>query len=470
MPRNRRRDGDTESPPGFTHIDEARDLMREVHMRAGDAELDEQDQAEWDRAEAFVRASEEAQENLRDLHARGSYERAGESRAGRREENTPYERARRTLDSYRTDELPDDARHKITAAFDTSQGADREGLARYTELVGSKDYLNAFLRVLVDPAGGHRNWTPEELRAWQAVSRSQRALGVGAAGDGAAAAVPLILDPAVILTNDGTVNPVRQLASVRSIFGNRWQGITSEGVTADWTLEATEVDETSLAFEPPAITTRKYTAFVPYSFEIEGDWSNLTNELRKIFADAVEAQQAQAFAIGTGPADGEFAQPEGLVTGLDGTASQLFAGGGFDRDDLLAMRYAVPPRFRANASVLSSLEVQDMAREFPAIEGSTGDVSLVTEGSPPAFRGWKWYEYSALDADPTQGGANFLVAGDFRGYQIVDRVGSTIELVPHVFSSAHNRPTGQRGALLWGRVGAGVVNPNALRLLSNGSS
>ena len=59
-----------------------------------------------------------------------------------------------------------------------------------------------------------------------------------------------------------------------------------------------------------------------------------------------------------------------------------------------------------------------------------------------------------------------LLYGDFAaGFVIVDRIGSTLELVPHLVGS-NRRPTGQRGALLWFRTGSDVVIPNAFRLLS----
>ncbi|MER7562321.1 phage major capsid protein [Streptomyces sp. NPDC097941] len=471
MPRNNRRRDD--SGAEFTTADEARDAMAELHRRAAGDALDDADQERWNAAEAFVERAQSSQQHLRGLAAaQGCTERAGERRTRRDEgADSSYDRSRRMLDSYRSDELPDGVRDRITGAFDEARGRDRTRLADYAAATGDPDYTRAFMQTMIDPIGGHRSWTTDEQRAWQRAAVAQRDLGVGSNGSGASAAVPLILDPAVALTSDGSVNPVRQLASVKSILSNRWQGVSSEGVVNDWTEEAQEVGATDLDFSPPAITTRKYTAFVAYSFELGGDWAQLAHELRNIFRDSVDQQQAVAFARGTGPADGEHAQPEGLVTGLAGTGSQVFAGGGFDRDDLLGLRLAVPPRFRANASVLSSLEIQDAAREFPAIEGSSGDVSLVTEGSPPTFRGWRWYEFSELDADPLVDGADFLIAGDVRaGYKIIDRIGSSIETVQHVFSSDNNRPTGQRGALLWGRVGAGVINSNALRLLSNGTS
>ena len=47
---------------------------------------------------------------------------------------------------------------------------------------------------------------------------------------------------------------------------------------------------------------------------------------------------------------------------------------------------------------------------------------------------------------------------------LVDRIGSTLEIVSHLVGS-NRRPTGQRGALLWFRTGSNVVVPQAFRLL-----
>ena len=60
-----------------------------------------------------------------------------------------------------------------------------------------------------------------------------------------------------------------------------------------------------------------------------------------------------------------------------------------------------------------------------------------------------------------------MVAGDFAtGYRIVDRIGGTVELIPHLFGAAQgNLPTGMRGLYYYWRVGGGVVAPNALRYL-----
>ena len=79
------------------------------------------------------------------------------------------------------------------------------------------------------------------------------------------------------------------------------------------------------------------------------------------------------------------------------------------------------------------------------------------------------YENSNMDGAINTGATetNYpLLYGDFAaGMVIVDRVGSTLEVVPHLFG-ANRLPSGQRGALLWFRTGSDVVIPNAFRLLS----
>ncbi len=70
-----------------------------------------------------------------------------------------------------------------------------------------------------------------------------------------------------------------------------------------------------------------------------------------------------------------------------------------------------------------------------------------------------------MTSDMSTTDSRFLVYGDWRStFLIVDRIGSSIELVPHLFG-ANGRPTGQRGAYLWMRTGRAVLIPDAARAL-----
>ena len=63
-------------------------------------------------------------------------------------------------------------------------------------------------------------------------------------------------------------------------------------------------------------------------------------------------------------------------------------------------------------------------------------------------------------------GSKIMIAGDFKtGYTIVDRVGMSVEIIPHLFGATNRYPTGQRGLYAFWRTGAGVVALNALRYL-----
>jgi predicted phage gp36 major capsid-like protein len=70
-----------------------------------------------------------------------------------------------------------------------------------------------------------------------------------------------------------------------------------------------------------------------------------------------------------------------------------------------------------------------------------------------------------MDSDVTTTGQNIVCLGDFRYFAVVDRVGLNIELVPHVFGTGSNRPTGQRALYGYFRNSSGVLSVKAFRLL-----
>ena len=58
-----------------------------------------------------------------------------------------------------------------------------------------------------------------------------------------------------------------------------------------------------------------------------------------------------------------------------------------------------------------------------------------------------------------------LIVGDFLNFLIVDRIGSTVEFVPHLMGS-NQRPSGERGLLLWFRTGSDSLVDNSFRMLN----
>lgn len=329
-------------------------------------------------------------------------------------------------------------------------------------------YERAFMKLVGNPTHGHLTWTPEEsdaYRAAAAVLTEQRAMSTTDTAGGYL--IPLTLDPSVQLTSNGSINPLRQIARVVQTTTDTWNGVTSAGVTAEWTAEAAEMADASPTLASPSIPVHKGDAFVPFSFEVEGDAVNFLGELAKLLQDGAEQLSATAYTTGSGSG-----QPKGLITALvaasgtvalipPGSAETLAAG------DVYNVQNALPPRFQPNAQWASNLAIVNTLRQLETSNGALKFPSL--QDNPPRLLGRAMNEISNMDGtiNPAASENNYLlVYGDFgAGMVIVDRIGSTLELVPHPFW-ANRRPTGQRGAILWWRTGSDVVIPNAFRLLS----
>jgi HK97 family phage major capsid protein len=120
--------------------------------------------------------------------------------------------------------------------------------------------------------------------------------------------VPFTLDPTIILTNAGSANPYRQVATVKTTTTNDWNGVTSAGVSAEWTAEGIEAADASPTVGQLKITPQKADAYLFGSFEVLSD-SDFAQQLPELLADAKDRIEETAFAVGTGSG-----QPYGIMT------------------------------------------------------------------------------------------------------------------------------------------------------------
>src|SRR5207342_3277102 len=161
----------------------------------------------------------------------------------------------------------------------------------------------------------HLRFTPREVEAVRLVAAvdAERALNVttGSAGQ---FAIPFALDPTILLSSAGVISPIRQVARQVTIATTTWKGVSSDGVTAAFSAEATEASDNTPVLAQPSITTQKAQAFIPFSIEAGEDWGSLQTEMTRLFADAKATLEATAFLTGTGTA-----QPKGILTGLTTT-------------------------------------------------------------------------------------------------------------------------------------------------------
>jgi HK97 family phage major capsid protein len=300
----------------------------------------------------------------------------------------------------------------------------------------------------------------------QAMESAQRAQGIASGGVGAYA-IPFTLDPTVVLTNNGTINPIRQVARKVQITTNSWQGVTSAGATASWDAEAAEVSDDAITLVQPAIPVYKGQAFVPFSVEIGGDWPGIESDLRMALSDAKDRLESTAHVSGSGSA-----QPTGIATELDGTSSEIAPATAetFAIADVYNLQRVLPARYRPTAAWMAALGTYGKIRQFDT-GGGGGLWTQLGDGTPEQLLGKPAYEHSEMrdwnDLNAAATADNFLLfIGDWSRYVIVDRVGMTVELVPHLFHTSNNRPSGQRGILAWWRSGAESIDDNAFRMLS----
>jgi HK97 family phage major capsid protein len=259
----------------------------------------------------------------------------------------------------------------------------------------------------------------------------------------------------------GALDPMHEVARVERTAQNEKRFVTSLGVTASWDAESAEASDDTPTLLQPTITSYKGQAFVPVSFELFED-SDIAQQVGALFADAKAVLEASAFTTGSGSG-----QPRGIITALVAAATPVIATATnvLAQGDLYANQAALPARWRPRARWMMNLSIINGYRQLPQATGL--NYSIINDHGPrPRALGWTVYENSSMDGSLGAGADYTVLSGDFRQYIIVDRLGTTVELVPHLLG-ANRRPTGERGFLLHWRAGGDVVIADAFRLTNH---
>jgi len=340
---------------------------------------------------------------------------------------------------------PDADRAKVQAHLERLMLSDNEGrLAQRILLTANPVYQRGWWKKM---AGS--GLTQEE----------ERVLAIGSQGGNYP--VPIVLDPTVILTHDGVVNPIRDIARVETITGNTWNGVASTGVTAAYAAESTEATDNSPTLSQPVMNVEKAQCFVPFSIEENEDWGGLQAQIAVMFQEAKDVLEGTQFITGAGHASNV---PQGVITGATATVAASGTGA-YAVGDLYTLEQTLPPRYRARATFIANKYIWNKTRQFDTSGGSALWAQLQA-GTPPVVIGYPIRECSAMAATTTTG-TKMILMGDFRNYLVVDRAGLNVELIPHLLGS-NRRPLGQRGFYAWWRNTAGVLATNAFRILQAG--
>lgn len=282
--------------------------------------------------------------------------------------------------------------------------------------------------------------------------------------------VPIFIDPTMVITGAGAVNPMRQVSTVKTIgpaFGG-WYGATAAQVTAAWTAEGSAAPDNTPTVTQPNIPVYMAEASVIVSYQAFEDVADLAADVLALFGDAKNNLEATAFVTGSGSS-----QPKGVVTAVGAvTASRVSptTGGTLGMPDIFVVHRALPARFRnpttrANRAWLASITVQDKLREVLIGQNSANSAWTDVSGeNPPMLSGDAIYEASAMSTSLTTG-QDVLLYGDFSRFYIVDRIGFSTEFIPNFFDTSTGRPTAQRGWMSHWRTGSDSVDTNAHRLL-----
>jgi HK97 family phage major capsid protein len=445
----------------YTSRDEMAQRVAELDASYAGA-MSPQAKAEWNSLNDAIEELDIRLDRVRELSTRSANTEAGASFHTPRSQASPdvpahtreaRDKGMRAIDRM---ELSAAAGDRLTDLVER----DRSGHdGRYLEAVSDPAYEGAFAKRLMRPDSAQFEFTPQEAEAMRRVAEVQaeeRAMSVGTTTAGGFA-VPYALDPTIILTSDGSANPLRELATITTITTNEFRGVSSAGVTASFDAEASEVSDDSPTLAQPAIIPEMGRVFVPFSIELGMDWTGIQDELGKLIRDGKDQLEATKFTLGAGHGSTE---PEGIIVGA--TTVQTTAGtAAFAIADVYSTQAALPPRYSPNAKWLSSNATANLIYRF--VGGGSAEPPLFNE-SRDTLLGKPWYEASNIVSTTTTGSLN-LVYGDIaNGFRIVDRIGLNVELVPHLFHTSNNRPSGQRGLFAYWRTSSKVVNVNALRV------
>lgn len=457
--------------------------LRTINETAGDAALEGDTATRWEALDeehaATVHAIETEERAVRVRESRQRwqstqfgdkvepFEGGGDVRSMPRGE--ARDKALKALDVRElTEHLADDQKAHVARLLRTHGGNfDGAHLARRLLATENPHYRAFFQKYL--SRGVATILSAEEGRAVEVVQELRTAMSLSDSAGGYG--VPVLIDPTIILTAQGHPNDFFDIARVEQITNDEWKGVSSAGATWYWTTEATAVTDGAPTLAQPTVTTKKVTGYIPYSFEIGGDYPNFASEMGTVLREGYSEKIVEALTTGLGTT----AQPVGIVTALEAASASevgVTTDGELNPEDLYAMWDALPIRYRNNARWMSSTSVMNAVRQFASSAADANfTVNLLTANVPMLF-GRPWHLNDYMDDAVGTGGVtsasdvSLLIVGDWRNFLIAQRVGMTVETVQHVIDTTTGTPTGERALLAWARLGSDSINDNAFRILT----
>jgi HK97 family phage major capsid protein len=334
-------------------------------------------------------------------------------------------------------------------------------LARRLIVTENEHYRSAFHKLMLhDKAVLNQDETQAMLRYQEYRAASE---GTTTAGG---FAIPVFIDPSVILTDQETDNPFLTLARQVTVNTNAWKGVSGAGVAWSFDAEAAAVSDDSVTIAQPSVTVFTARGFIPYSIEIGEDWPGFQSEMARLLAEGYDELLIDKFSRGSGSGE-----PRGILTALDANTNVEVVSttdGAFGQEDIYKVWKSLPQKYRRKAAWMMSVDINNRIRQFGAANVYHAATVTLPAGAAEVLFAKPVYESPYFpDFTGTTGAENRLVVGAWDNYVIARRTGMSVELVPQLFDVTNNRPTGQRGWFAYARIGGNSVNDLGFRLLQN---
>ena len=349
--------------------------------------------------------------------------------------------------------LPDHRGEQATRVAQTP------GIARHMLMYGSDEYHEAFKDYVNDPTG-------------PGLQRAAGALSLAAAQGGYL--LPYFLDPTIVITTDGTTNPYRQIASVKQITTNAYQGVNSAGVQAAYLDEAASAGTANYqGVGQIQIYVKKAAAWVYGSLEANED-TDFASQLPRLIQDGKDILEETNFAVGTGGSLNA-GVPKGVAATL-GTAQRVAPAttGTIAAADMYSLEAALGARFRRQQSVgfVANIATINKVRGVSPSGAGSSFWATLGDGTPSRLLNHRIEESPSITSAAGTGTASSgtasaqLVFGAWENFYIVDRVGMSMLFDPMLKDPTNQTPTGRQGWFAFWRSGADVATANAFRYLA----
>lgn len=340
--------------------------------------------------------------------------------------------------------------------IDAHAAAKVEGLARRTDgwvasrlLETENDlYRSAFMKL----AYGHP-LSDAEARAMNITTTTQGGFGV-----------PILIDPTIMLTDQGSTNPFWAIANVKTITTKDWRGVSAGGVTFAFETESAAANDLTPTLAQPTVYAHRVQGALPFTIEVEMDYPSFAAEAGALLNAGYDEILLNKFTTGSGSGE-----PWGIFEACENATCQVTVNTDAELHaaDVNKLFTNLPQKYRANASWLMSIDVNQDIQALGDDKLAKQTTNLVG-GAIDTLKNRPVYESAyAPNFTGTTGPASIAVLGDFRNFVIAQRAGMTVETVQNLVDTTTGLPTGQRALFAWARVGSDSVIDNAFRMLVN---